>query len=205
MIPYGLFSQILFLLLSVALIFTYIKPTLSEIDSTQDTIEVYAVEIDKVSQVNDKLANLMSSYTSISQSDRLRLLTYMPDEVDTIAVPRDIFIIATQAGVIIRQIEYGGSLNGLNSEVASDVAVFDPSAAPVPQISNAPEKHLFTFAFEGSYTQLKTVLALIEENAYPLEVQELNVTKSDGGFLTVEMDIVTYDSTLPVAIEAAIQ
>jgi hypothetical protein len=205
MIPYGLFSQILFLLLSIALIFTYIKPTLAEIDTTQDAIETYVVEIDKVSSVNAKLANLMSSYSSISQADRLRLLSYMPDEVDTIAVPRDLFAIATQAGVIIRQIEYGGSLNGVGSEITSDLAAFDPAAVPVVSTSNEPEKHQFNISFEGSYAQVKMVLALMEENAYPLEVQELDITKSEGGFLTVAMDITTYDSTLPVSSEAAIQ
>lgn len=206
MIPYGLFSQILFLLLSVALIFTYIKPVFSEIDVTQDKIETYVQEIDKVSTVNAKLANLMASYSNISQSDRLKLLTYMPDEVDTIAVPRDLYAIATQAGVIVRKIEYGGPVEVVDAGTVSDLAVFDPSVAPVVAASsNDPESHIFVFSFEGSYAQVKTVLSLLEENAYPLEVHEMDVTRTEGGFLIVGMDIVTYDRTLPIPVEAAIQ
>lgn len=206
MIPYGLFSQILFMLLSVTLVFTYIKPAFSEIDATQDKIETYVTEIDKVSLVNSKLASLVSAYNNTSQSDRLKLLTYMPDEVDTIAVPRDLFAIATQAGVIVRNIEYGGSLDDEDGEVSSDLMLFDPAAEPIPTVpSNESEKHLFTMSFEGSYAQVKTVLSLLEENAYPLEVHQMDVSRSEGGFLTVEMDIVTYDRTLPVPVEAAIQ
>lgn len=206
MIPYGLFSQILFLLLSVALVLTYIKPTFSEIDATQDKIETYAQEIDKVSLVNSKLANLMTAYNNISQSDRLKLLAYMPDEVDTIAVPRDLFAIATQAGVIIRKIEYEGPVKGENSDASSDLLLFDPAAAPVETVtSNDSEAHGFVLSFEGSYAQVKMVLAMLEENAYPLEVHKMNVTKSEGGFLTVDMDIITYDRTSPVPTEAAIQ
>ena len=206
MIPYGLFSQILFLLLSIALVMTYIRPAFSEIDATQDKIETYSQEIDKVSAVNSKLASLMSSYSNISQSDRLKLLTYIPDEVDTIGVPRDLFAIATQAGVIIRGIEYGGSLNGENSGVSSDISLFDPAAAPVATTpTSVPEMHLFSVDFEGSYAQVKTVLSSMEENAYPLEIHTMDITRSEGGFLTVKMEIVTYDSTLPVPDEAAIQ
>lgn len=206
MIPYGLFSQTLFILLSIALVFTYIKPTLTEIDATQDKIETYMTEIDKVSTVNAKLASLVSSYDSISQSDRLRLLAYMPDEVDTIAVPRDLNAIATQAGVIVRGIEYGGSLKGGDNQVVSDLTVFDPSVAPAPeQTSKEPEGHMFTLEFEGSYAQLKSILTMMEENAYPLEIHEMNINRTEGGFLTVKMDIVTYDRILPAPEDGAIQ
>lgn len=207
MIPYGLFSQTLFLLLSVALVFTYIKPTFSEIDATQDKIETYEQEIEKVSAVNDKLANLVAGYDNISQTDRLKILTYMPDEVDTIAVPRDLYAIGTQAGVIIRQIEYIGSTKDENADVASDVLLFDPEVAPDPVVSagTEPEGHRFEMSFEGSYAQVKTVLALMEENVYPLEVHELDISRSEGGFLTVKLSIITYDSVPPQVIEAAIQ
>ncbi len=206
MIPYGLFSQILFLLLSIALDFTYIKPAFTKIDATQDKIETYALEINKVSLVNSKLSSLVSSYNNITQSDRLKLLTYMPDEVDTIAVPRDLYAIATQAGVIVRGIEYGGSQSEKSGQMSSDLALFDPSLAPAGATpSGEPEAHVFTLSFEGSYAQLKTVLALLEENAYPLEVHKMEIEKTKGGFLTVEMDIITYDRTLPALVEAAIQ
>jgi hypothetical protein len=205
MIPYGLFSQILFLLLSVALVFTYIKPTFSEIDATQDKIETYAQEVEKVSVVNDKLRTLVASYSNVSQGDRLKLLAYMPDEVDTIAVPRDLYTIATQAAVIVRKIEYDGPVK--QSTDVSSTLLFDPAAAPVEAVptSNEPEAHRFIVSFEGSYAQIKTVLSLMEENAYPLEVHDLEINKTEGGFLSVDMDIITYDRTLPAPVEAALQ
>lgn len=202
MIPYGIFSQTLFMVLSIALVVTYIKPTLTEIGATQDKIETYVTEIDKVSTVNARLASLVSSYDNISQADRLRLLAYMPDEVDTIAVPRDLVAIATQAGVIVRSVKYEGSPKTSGSDVVSDLAVFDPSVDPeLESVDKKPDGHKFSVDFEGSYAQLKSMLAMMEENVYPLEIYSLDVNRSEGGFLTVKMDIVTYDRILPAPQE----
>ena len=186
MIPYGLFSQLLLTVTSVLLVLTYIKPTFAEISSTQDEIETYIQEIEKVSTVNSKLSALVSEYDNISSQDKVRLLTYMPDEVDSISVPRDINAITERAGVTLESVTYEG---------APEAQVqYDEMGLPITANDNAPEPHTFSITFEASYSQLKEVLGLMEENAYPLEVTEMAVSEGEGGFLSVEMQIVTYDS-----------
>lgn len=186
MIPYGLFSQVLLLITSVLLVLTYIKPTFAEISSTQDEVETYQIEIDKVSSVNSKLAALVSEYDNIPNQDKIKLLTYMPDKVDSVSVPRDLNAIAQRAGVTLEGVTYDGA--------PEPVVQYDEMGMPVVEDTYSSEPHSFSVSFESSYSQLKEVLSLMEENAYPLEVKELTVIEGEGGFLTVEMQVVTYAS-----------
>jgi hypothetical protein len=194
MMPTGLFSQIALIILSVGIIFTYIKPALGEIGTTQDTIVVYQTERQKVSDVNQKLDQVTSSVNTVSSEDKLRLVTYIPDQVDTVAVPRDLKAITDSVGAILLQVEYEGP------ETATAAPSFvDPSLLPsAPAFSSLePEAHVFNFEFEASYEQVKSVLQAIEKNAYPLEVHDLTIQNAKGGFLSVTMKVVTYDRLPP--------
>jgi hypothetical protein len=185
MIPRGLFSQIAIILLSVLIIVTYVKPQLERARAIEDSVTVYQQEEQKVTTVNEKLTKLKSAIAGISNDDRHSLLTYMPNKVDIIAVPRDIESIVKQNG---------GLLLGVR-DVGED-------KAPVGQLaavdSDQPVAHDFSVSIEGSYTQLKQIFATFEKNAYPLEVRELHITEKDGGFLHAELKLRTYNRRFSV-------
>jgi Tfp pilus assembly protein PilO len=193
MMPTGLFSQISLIILSVGVVFTYVTPTLDEIKKTQDTITVYETEREKVSDVNLKLDQVASTLNSISTEDQRKLLSYMPDSVDTVSVPRDIKAIADKNGLILEQISYIGP-----EEPAIAATFIDPSQTTgASQQSSDPETHTFSVEFESSYEQIKQFLSDLEKNAYPLEVHDLVIEQTEGGFLSVDMKLVTYDRITP--------
>lgn len=194
MMPTGLFSQIALIILSLGIIFTYIKPALVEIGTTQDNMEIYQTERQKVSDVNQKLDRVTNAVNAISNEDQRRLSIYIPDQVDTVAVPRDLKAIADSAGVILSQIKYEGP-----KENVAPPSFVDPSVIPTTTVFSdfEPEAHVFSFELESSYEQIKAVLRAIEKNAYPLEVHDLTIESSEGGFLSVKMKIITYDRLPP--------
>jgi hypothetical protein len=193
MIPYGLLSQILLVILAGSLTLTYIKPTFESISSIQEKIEVYQEKRGEIEVINQTLAKYIEEMNAISPEDQKRLLTYMPNTVDTILVPRDIQAIANDAGVQLHTISYGGSL-------------YATPGAETTNLLSTPEPHTFVVEFAGSYDQLKRILASFEQNQYPLEVLELDVTKEIGGFLTVTAKLVTYDRMMPQPVtEPALQ
>lgn len=192
--PTGLLSQIALIFLSLGIIFTYMSPTLDGVKKNQDTIAVYQTERAKVADVNLKLDQISMRLNSIGADDQRRILTYMPDTVDTVAVPRDIKSIADEAGIALAQIKYIGP-----EEIATDAAFVDPMLIDaVPATPENPEAHTFAVDFEASYEQIKQFLDNLEMNAYPLEVHEMVIELTEGGFLSVSMKIVTYDRIVPV-------
>ncbi|KXJ99078.1 MAG: hypothetical protein UZ19_OD1000500 [Parcubacteria bacterium OLB19] len=175
------FFQIILACLAIAILVLYLKPAFADIGKIQDAISQYKEEQQKVNEVNVKLTGLVNRANTISAEDQTRLLTYMPDKVDTISITRDIFNISVQAGVYIADVDYKDSENKDTdlSEVTSDS-------------TSEPVTHKFAVGLSGGYAEIKEFLSLIEQSNYPLEVHSLEVTGSAEGVLTAKMDIVTY-------------
>ena len=150
MIPKGLFSQIIMVVVAVAIIITYVQPAFSEIGAVQDDISVYREEREKVKGVNTQLASLISQLESVSSDDRAKLGRYMPNEVDTIAVSRDLVLITLQSGVFFNSVEFEG-----RSEENSRTRDRDEDA------DTKPVAYQFGLNVEGTYSQLKNLFALL--------------------------------------------
>ena len=194
MIPNGLFTQIALVILSVGIVVTYIKPAFEGVAEVQDQITAFQTEREKIDQVNLQLKTLTASAESVSLDDKERLLTYMPNSVDTIAVPRDLTFIAQEAGVILKDVSYGGVPNEAVDEEA--VSAFELSANPSP--------HMLSLTVQGNYSQIKNLFAVLEQNNYPLEVHNLEIQKVEGGFLEATVDIVTYERFLPADVDEVV-
>lgn len=179
MMPKGLVTQLGMVAVSIGIVITYIQPAFGEVEDIQNNIATYKTERDKVVTVNSRLSELMSDMGSVSNDDQRRLLTYMPDSIDEIAVSRDLLLITLQAGILYKDVKYGG-LGDRKGKKGSQAA----------EVSSQP--HVFMLSVEGTYEQLKNLFRLLEQNNYPLEVQEVSIGKLEGGFLSAEIRLVTY-------------
>lgn len=181
MIPNGLLTQIGMLIVSVAIIFTYIQPSFAEVEQTQNEIVTYQEERQKVVAVNSRLSSLVSQVDNVPNDDRRRLLAYMPDKVDKLNISRDLLLITQEAGVLYRNVGYEEAPKNATRQ---NTAAAADATQPIP--------HQFTLSVEGTYSQLKGLFALLEQNHYPLEVQEVSIQKIDGGFLSADITLTTY-------------
>lgn len=183
MITSGLFSQIGMIVISVGIIFTYIQPTLKNISLIQDDIFLYQTKSGNVAKVNDKLNSLVSRLESLSAEDRNRLATFLPDSVDEIEIPRDLYIITKEAGLSYVDSKY-------LSEEQKVRAVSDNE-------NHTPVGHLLSLSVEGTYSQIKYLFFLLEKNNYPLELDNLSISKLEGGFLEAVITFKTYSYKVP--------
>ncbi len=177
MIFNSFFTQIVMAVLTVGIIFTYVQPTFVKIGSLQESILQYQTESGKVTDVINTLSNFVAKANNIPGSDLKALLTYMPDTVDHVAVSRDLLIISELAEAYLEVVDYSGVL---------------VSSSESTESANAPVEHTFTVTLKGTYEQTKAFLSLLEQNNYPLEVHELDITSSETGVINSEMTIVTY-------------
>lgn len=181
MIPKGLFTQIGMVIVSIVIVVTYIKPEFSVIESIQDDIALYEQKRSEVLLVNSRLSELSDQVESISDVDKIRLATYLPETLDPLHISRDLLLATIQAGVLYKDVTFDGEQktnNRQNNQTRST--------------ENKPQAHTFSLKVEGTYSQVKELFRLLEQNNYPLEVYSANVTKVDGGFLAVDLVLVTY-------------
>ena len=181
MITKNIFIHVAMIAISIGIIFTFVEPTFGQIGKLQDDIVVYQVEQQKVSSVNNQLMALVNVLNNVAPDDQRRLLTYMPDEVDTINVVRDLSLISEEAGVTYISAEFIGA-----DDFADQREVVEESTYAKPR------EYTFNLTIEGTYSQVKNLFTLLEQNNYPIEVQTLSVQKKDGGFLTVGIGLSVY-------------
>jgi hypothetical protein len=172
--------------LSVGVVIMFVQPTFSEIGELQNDIAVYQTEYRKVSEVNNQLSSLIDVLDQVVTDDKRRLLTYMPDEVDAIGVVRDLSLISNEAGVL-----YLSAVSNGPKDILDDV---DEATTFIQ-----PKEHLFELNVEGSYRQFKNLFTLLEQNNYPIEVQNVAILQKDGGFLSmnVSLSVYAYQDSVP--------
>lgn len=178
MILNGLFSQIIVAVVAVGIMVTYVRPTLTDIGDLQSSIATYREETSKVDDVNAQLSALVADADQLSTEDRRALRTFLPDSVDAVAIPRDIKFIADEAGVFLRRASYQGeSLDFFAGLEDKEVR---------------PRAHGFNVQLEGTYEQVKEFIALTEQNNYPLQINTMNLSGAENGFINANFTLVTF-------------
>jgi hypothetical protein len=178
--PIGLISQIFVIGFAVAIVALYVRPTFAEIGDIQNKTQEFLLERERVTETNKVLAAHVLELQSITVNERNRLSTYMPQLLDEVAVLRDIEIIAQNSDVNYREIQYTGERidNSAEARLLQDVDLL--------------QQQEFTIVVQGSYSMLKDFFSLLEQNEYPLQVHELQISALDDGFLSADATVVTY-------------
>jgi hypothetical protein len=176
----GAFTQIVFLVLAIGIIVTNVHPQFLRVGELQDTTETYRQELTKVSDVNTELERRIRVMESIAEVDSERLQNYLPDTVDPIQVQRDLVLITRESGALYVEASAGDEFD-MSAFFGADV---DSATLPLGQE--------FSLQVEGTYQQVKRLLTLLEQNHYPLHVYDLAISPVEGGFLSLDLILVTY-------------
>lgn len=187
---FSLLTQIGMVVVAATIVIMYIQPKISSIGEIQDLTKKYDTETLNVSQVNEDLKAKISEIEAINAQDAQALARFMPDQVDDIAVLKDLSIILETQSISQYDLAYKG--NNLASIGTEETGSEYQSAV----------EYYFTVSFESSYTQLKELLALIETNDYIFQVSNLKISEgTQPGKLKVDLNLTSFaraSSTLAV-------
>lgn len=180
----SLFTQIIMIIVAAVIGFYYIKPTVTKIRVTQDLTATYEAEAAKVLDVNVLLKQRIEKIDSVTLGDSDALKRYIPDTVDEIAVMKDLAAIGSDLGIIFSSLTYDG---------ATEESVAE-------ELNTEPKlmSHAFSIETDVNYSELKQLLAALEINNYPLQVDLLDIVPDKTGLLAVSLSIQTF-SRVPVS------
>jgi hypothetical protein len=187
--PIGLITQIFVIGLAIAIVALYVRPTFAEIGDIQNKVQEFSLERERVTETNSVLAAYVLDLQSVTVNDRNRLSTYMPQLLDEVAVLRDIENIAQNSGVNYSEIQYTGE------------RIDDSEESRLLEVVNLPQQHEFTIVVQGGYSMLKNFFSMLEQNEYPLQVYSLQINALDGDFLSADVTVVTYITTVDLESE----
>ncbi|MES2748850.1 MAG: hypothetical protein V4606_00435 [Patescibacteria group bacterium] len=177
---FSFLTQIGMVAIAVTIVLMYIQPKITSIREIQDLTANYEVETQNVSQVNENLKSKIAAIESISPQDAQALARFMPDQVDDIAVLKDLSLILESQSVQGYDIAYKGNTANLQA------------TEETPNEYNSAVEYFFEATFESTYEQLKNILTLIETNDYMLQVSNLKVSEGTEDNLAVELSLTSY-------------
>ena len=173
---YSLLTQITLIGLSVIIFVTVIKPMFASISVIQDERLVYEDAVDKAQQFNMKLDELISIRDSFREEDMEKLRTFLPAEIDTMQVMRDVEAFFATTGVKLTGIALDGESSGNDAQVYIDE--FGQEQVSTESQLNYQDVKV---TFSGTYEEMLQILNLSERNETLLEV-----TKFTFGTITTD-------------------
>lgn len=163
---YTLITQIVLIIIAFVIIFTFIKPMFADIKESQNELFEYREAVSKASQFNGRLQELIAIRNSFSQTDVALLENFVPSEVDTLKIMKDIESIFALNGIEVASLTASDEVAPIgDASLESDVIVSD--------LGIDIYYRDFELKFKGSYADLKNVLMFSEANSSLLEVVEL--------------------------------
>ena len=199
------------LITSVVIVFTVIKPKFAVISQTQAEAAAYKSAVDNIGQYNARLQDLMNQASAISAEDLAALYRYLPEEIDTVSVGRDIANIASDNNLLLIDVTpKDAEAVETEMDAPADGAVIDPTLVEDPAMtgdpaafveSGAPTRSLslssqtFDVKVVGTYENMKAMLQDLERNDYPLQMVEFSFSltdEDDGDLMEYTLVLRTY-------------
>lgn len=184
------------LVFAIVLIFVYIKPTFSgQIADTRTQIASYNDALAAASHFQEKEAQLTQQRAQIPPDSLSRLSEFLPDGVDNVQLILDLDALAARSGITLADFNTLGSSNTGSKPATASAA----PAGTIPALgqqslsASSPIDSLsLTFKATGTYPAFRSFLAGMESSLRPLDVTDLQVTKSDTGVYTYAVTVRIY-------------
>ena len=162
---YKAIVQLGLIIVSVVIIFTYVQPAFTSIRETQDELVQYSDAVNKASEFNNLLNELLAIEKSFSTQDRRALSDFLPATVDGTQVMRDLESIVSEEEVELVSVT-GGNLD----TVDRDITIDDDPEAVQPTLDHND----FSVSVTGNYEAFKSFLLKLEANSYLYEIRDLS-------------------------------
>lgn len=178
----SLITQLAMIAIAIAIGFLYIKPTITAIKITQDSVDHYNDETQKVSTVNETLKSKVALMDGVTNTDAEELARFVPDTIDNVVVLKEIQNILDYSGLPGLTVVYKGVLA---TAAATPVGLNDLAGLKTTD---------YTVTAKVDYNQLKKLLSLIEINDYILQISDISIKPSiTSTYLDVTMTLTVFN------------
>ena len=188
-------TQIILAILAVVLIVSYVMPKFEEIGVLQEEIAQYQEAVEKATQFNERLDALLTRSASFPQQSVRSLEIYLPQNVDTVAVARDLNTIAVRNNLSVESMVFENFVDeGTGGRVLIDPQeTVGETQGLIEGARDSLEEEQFSVSLRGGYQDFKLFLKEVEQNAYPLAVEKITFANTNiGNLYTFEVVVTAY-------------
>lgn len=169
-----------YIILSACIVYAFANPAYQEIRLLREEKGKYEDSLALVADIENKKNVLLEQYNSISEEDKKKISTVLPDSLDFVKLVADIANVASENGVIIDNI----SLKEMDSSVGESIS---DAGSPKPYRSA-----IIGFSFGGSFSQFNTFIGSLEKSLRILDIRSVKLQTNDGGRDSYQVEFETY-------------
>jgi hypothetical protein len=209
---YRLLTPILALIVALTLFFTFIKPTFEEYKVIDTEIGDYKQALDSAQLLQDRINELIAQKNEIAQSDRERLMVFLPDAVDEVGVVLVLDDLAARHELVLENISVKSSRAGNGATAAStqapgkfayednpkelSVENVRPDGTVARKPTDSIETTALTFGVTGEYKKVRDFVSELERSLALMDISTMGITEpAEGEFATYSFGISLYQFT----------
>lgn len=202
---YRFLTPILALIVTVTLFFTFIQPTFIKYREIDIKINDYDAAFTSADKLLQSVSDLQAEKDAISQSDISRLMTFLPDSVDEVAVVLTLDDLATKYNLVLEDIKIKSlrSKDGAQAQAPTTVfqddtketnkEIIGADGTKVKRSQDNVETISLSFTVTGEYTNFRKFTADMEKSLALMDISSLSITESkEGEFSSYVMGVTMY-------------
>ncbi len=177
--------QVVLIGAACVIIFTYVMPKFEDTKAIQDDIFKYSDAVDKASQYNERLQELLATKESFPQEGLVSLEKFIPLSIDEIAIMHDLESILLGTNILPTSMTVAEEIAPFSEASVEEEIVYNADGTVMetvkPTITSGIYSRDIKVMFSSSYEDMKNALAQIEANPALLEVVEFTLKPATGG------------------------
>jgi hypothetical protein len=188
----SIIRHIIMILIAGAIVVLYIQPTIQQIRQNQDSAVLYNAEVEKVTMVNQLMAQKLATINSIPLTDRQKLITYMPDNVEEVSVLRTLETILFSVGIQPSTLELSDEASDVNNSESQDALLTGDVTMSLTQ------KKDIAVSFVTDEATLQLFFRTIASSDIPFVLHSATITPQENNQVAVDITYSVF-SLLPAS------
>lgn len=203
---YRFLTPILAFIVSITLFFTFIEPTFNRYKQIDLEILNYKAAVDDAGKLQERVEKLKAEKEAINIADMSRLMDFLPDSVDEVAVVLILDKLATAHSLVIEGIKVKstaaeGSSGGAgqsaytfaDDEKNANAEVIGADGTVVRKPQDNLETTALSFSVTGEYENFRSFVADLEKSLALIDISTLAIQEaSEGEFASYDMGLTMY-------------
>ena len=180
---------------SIFLVFWYGQPTWGEIQEIQSQTAEYERALSEASSLQDQLNQKLEDRDQITETQRRRLNTILPETLDAVRFLIELDKIAKRSGMSVEDVSFSNSPQSFGGSPQDRTQSETPGQVPIYNTTQA------SFSVQGSYEDIQSFLGDLESSARIMDVTNFTISTQGDSSETGEGSIISpgvnsYDITL---------
>jgi len=178
-------TSLIFIVVSIAIFFFFIDPQYKKVQQVQADIKANEEILEVANKLRSKKEELNDKFNQISQSEKGELEKLLPDTVDNVRLIIDINSIASQFGIVIRDI----SIDTKETDATGSKKVVSQGSNFEGVLKEESIKYVdtsrigvitFSFSVSAKYEVFLEFLKQLEESLRVVDIRNIEVSRGAG-------------------------